>query len=85
MSDLLDRMGDDLLDSAGVRNRGLFDPGYIGRLRQRPAGKPYTQERAYRIWSLLLAEIWARLYLDGRGAMPAVPLPPVRRYRATIG
>jgi asparagine synthase (glutamine-hydrolysing) len=85
MSDLLDRMGDDLLDSAAVRNRGLFDPGYIGRLRQRPAGKPYTQERAYRLWSLLLAEIWARLYLDCRGAPPAVPLPPVRRYRATIG
>ena len=76
MSDVLDRMGDELLEPAAVRNRGLFDPAYAGRLRRRPAGKPYTQERAYRLWSLLLAEIWARLYLDRRGAPPTVPLPP---------
>ncbi len=79
MSEVLDRMGDELLEPAAVRERGLFDPSYVGRLRQRPAGKPYTQERAYRLWSLLLAEIWARLYLDRRGAPPVVALPPVRR------
>jgi asparagine synthase (glutamine-hydrolysing) len=79
MSEVLDGMGDELLRPAAVRDRGLFDPGYVGRLRQRPAGKPYTQERAYRLWSLLLAEIWARLYLDRRGAPPDVALPPVRR------
>jgi asparagine synthase (glutamine-hydrolysing) len=78
MSDVLDRMGDELLEPAAVRSRGLFDPGYVGRLRQRPAGTPYSQERAYRLWSLLLAEIWARQYLDRRGAPPVVELPPVR-------
>jgi asparagine synthase (glutamine-hydrolysing) len=79
MSEVLDRLGDELLEPATVRHRGLFDPAYIGRLRRRPDGKPYSQARAYRLWSLLLAEIWARLYLDQRGAPPAVALPPVRR------
>jgi len=79
MSQVLDRMADDLLEPAAVRNRGLFDPAYVDRLRQRPGAKPYTQERAYRLWSLLLGEIWARLYLDSRGAPPVVALPPVRR------
>jgi asparagine synthase (glutamine-hydrolysing) len=79
MSEALDRMADELLEPSAVRHRGLFDPAYIGRLRQHSTGKPYTRERAYRLWSLLLAEIWARLYLDQRGAPPAVVLPPVRR------
>jgi asparagine synthase (glutamine-hydrolysing) len=79
MSEVLDRLADELLDAPAVRDRGLFDPSYIGRLRRRPAGKPYTRERAYRLWSLLLAEMWARLYLDQRGAPPTVALPPVRR------
>jgi hypothetical protein len=79
MSEVLDRLADELLSPAGVSARGLFDPEYIARLRRRPAGKPYSQERAYRLWSLLLTEMWARLYLDGRGAAPAHPLPPVRR------
>lgn len=79
MSEVLDRMADELLSPAGVNARELFDPEYIARLRRRPAGKPYSQERAYRLWSLLLTEMWARLYLDRRGAPPAQALPPVRR------
>ena len=82
MSDVLDRMGDELLSPAAVRERRLFEPGYLARLRRRPRGTPYSQERAYRLWSILLTEMWARLYLDGRGAAPAHELPPVRRLAA---
>ena len=78
MSETLDRLGDDLLSSHAIAHRGLFDAGYVGRLRRRPAGRPYSQERAYRLWSLLLTEIWARRFLDERGAAPSQPLPPVR-------
>jgi asparagine synthetase B (glutamine-hydrolysing) len=78
MSETLDRLADDLLSSGAIEHRGLFDPGYVARLRRRPAGRPYSQERAYRLWSLLLTEIWARQFLDGRGAPPTHPLPPVR-------
>ncbi|MGH7579956.1 MAG: asparagine synthetase B family protein [Gemmatimonadales bacterium] len=78
MSDLLDRLADDLLSPAAVGQRGFFDPAYVARLRRRTAGRPYSQERAYRLWSLLLTEYWARLFLDQRGAAPRHALPPVR-------
>jgi asparagine synthase (glutamine-hydrolysing) len=79
MSDVLDRLADDLLSPAAVAERGLFEGGYVAGLRRRAPGKPYSQERAYRLWSMLLTEIWARLYLDRRGGAPAHPLPAVRR------
>jgi asparagine synthase (glutamine-hydrolysing) len=79
MSELLDRLADDLLAPAALAGRGFFDPAYVARLRRRPAGRPYSQERAYRLWSLLLTEYWARLFLDQRGGAPRQPLPQVRR------
>jgi hypothetical protein len=79
MSELLDSLADDLLSPQALSSRGLFDPGYVARLRRRPSGRPYSQERAYRLWSLLLTELWARQFLDRRGAAPAHPLPPVRQ------
>ena len=78
MSDVLDRLADELLPRERVEARGLFEPSYVAALRRRAPGEPYGQERAYRLWSLLLTEMWARMYLDGRGAPPAVALPPVR-------
>ena len=82
MSDVLDRLADELMGDARTLERGLFDPAYTASLRRRAPGKPYSQERAYRLWSMLLTEMWARLYLDGRGAAPAHGLPPVRRLEA---
>jgi asparagine synthase (glutamine-hydrolysing) len=78
MSEVLEGIADDLLAPQAVAERGLFDGRYVAKLRRRPPGKPYTQERAYRLWSLLLAELWSRSYLDRRGAPPDRPLPPVR-------
>ena len=85
MSETLDRLADDLLSSHAIAQRGLFDNGYVARLRRRPAGRPYSQERAYRLWSLLLTELWARQFLDERGAAPSHPLPPVRHLPNTGG
>ena len=79
MSELLDSLADDLLSPGALAARGFFDPRYVAQLRRRPAARPYSQERAYRLWSLLLTEIWSRLFLDGRGTPPGHPLPPVRR------
>ena len=78
MSDVLDRMADDLLAPALVRDRGLFDPAYVSRLRHRRAGTPYGQEPAYRLWTLLLTELWTRTFVDRRGEAPSTPPPPVR-------
>jgi asparagine synthase (glutamine-hydrolysing) len=82
MSELLDSLADDLLSERALASRGFFDPRYVSALRRRPPGRPYSQERAYRLWSLLLTEIWSRLFLDRRGAPPSHPLPPVRRLQA---
>jgi asparagine synthase (glutamine-hydrolysing) len=71
LSAVLDRLADELLGEAMVRERGLFAPSYISRLRQRRAAEPYSQERVYRLWSLLLTEMWSRIYLDARGAAPS--------------
>ena len=71
LSAVLDQLGDKLLAETTVSERGLFAPSYVSRLRQRPAGRPYSQERVYRLWSLLLTEMWSRIFLDHRGAEPS--------------
>jgi asparagine synthase (glutamine-hydrolysing) len=76
-SSVLDQLADQLLSTSAVADRGLFEPSYVVQLRRRPAGKPYSQERAYRLWSLLLTEMWSRMYLDRRGAPPDAPLGPL--------
>jgi asparagine synthase (glutamine-hydrolysing) len=78
MSDVLDGMADELLPRSAVLARGIFEPDYVETLRRRPAGRPYPQERAYRLWSMLLMEMWCRMYLDRRGAPPEVQVPPIR-------
>ncbi|MBA3553510.1 MAG: hypothetical protein H0W29_01945 [Gemmatimonadales bacterium] len=79
MTEVLDRMADDLLSKAAIAERGLFEQAYVTRLRRRAPGRPYSQERAYRLWSLLLTELWARAFLDRRGAPPAGAMPEARR------
>ena len=60
MSEVLDGLADTLLTPTAVAERGLFEPAYVHRLRARPTNRPYSQERAYRLWSLLLTELWAQ-------------------------
>ena len=72
-SEVLDRLVETYLSPADVAARGLFDRDYVGKLTRRPAGRAYPTEQAYRIWSIVLTEIWARLFLDRRGR----PLEPV--------
>ena len=71
LSAVLDQLSDQLLSHQGVLERGLFDPDYIEKLRSRPSDQPYSRERVYRLWSLLLTEMWSRMYLDARGAPPS--------------
>jgi hypothetical protein len=78
MADALDRMAVELLSPGAVRERGFFEPAYLAALLRRSRGQAYGEERASRIWSLLLVEIWAREFLDRRGAPPERPAPPIR-------
>jgi asparagine synthase (glutamine-hydrolysing) len=68
LSDILDSMSDKLLTPQTVRDRGWIDPAYIDSLRRRPSGKTYPTDRLYRLWTLISIEIWARQFLDHRGA-----------------
>jgi hypothetical protein len=78
MADALDGMAVELLSPGAVRERGFFEPAYLAGLLRRSRGQPYGEERARRIWSLLLIETWARGFLDRRGAPPDRPAPPIR-------
>jgi asparagine synthase (glutamine-hydrolysing) len=84
LSAVLDQLADTFLSASSVVDRGLFEADYIAALRRRPGGKPYSRERVYRLWSLILTEMWSRMYLDARGAPPSIPelLPSGERTRA---
>jgi asparagine synthase (glutamine-hydrolysing) len=70
-SDTLDTIADQVLSKEQVEKRGFFDFSEIYKLRQRPAGQPYSSEGAMRIWTALVTEIWAQEFIDLRGERPA--------------
>lgn len=78
-SDAIEGMAIELLSPGAVLDRGLFEPAYVTDLLRRGRGQPYDSERSRRIWSLLLVEIWARLFLDRAGAAPEQAPPAVHR------
>lgn len=65
--DVIYSMTQRYLSASDVKERDLFDPDYIENISKRPKNGIYTTEQIYRIWSILLVEIWARIYIDARG------------------
>jgi asparagine synthase (glutamine-hydrolysing) len=56
---------DDLLDARRVRARGLFRPEMVETMKcEHLAGR---RSHADRLWTLMMAELWLREYLDGHG------------------
>jgi hypothetical protein len=49
----------------------LFDSAEVERIRRLPADGVYPEDQLYRLWTLLLTEIWAGIFLDSRGTLPA--------------
>jgi asparagine synthase (glutamine-hydrolysing) len=70
LSDVLEELAAALLSPQAVKARGIFDPTEVDALRIRLPGRSYPKEQAYALWSMLLTEQWARLYLDQRGESP---------------
>jgi hypothetical protein len=68
----MDHLANELLAPAMVRQRGIFDFAYVKRLLQRPVGAPYREEQLYRLWTMILIELWFRTFVDARGARPAL-------------
>ncbi len=53
---------EELLSSAQVRARGLFEPGEVERLKRAHLAR--ARDHADRLWTLMIAELWVREYLD---------------------
>ncbi len=51
-------------------DRGWFDMQEIDKLLNRPKGGVWPPEHAMRIWTLVLTELWAKLFLDQPGTPP---------------
>ncbi len=58
-------MAADLLAPGAVAARGLFHPQDVARLL---GNRRNTEEQFYRIWTLLLLELWCRTFIDSRSA-----------------
>ena len=63
-SDLRDVM-EDLLAPDQVRTRGLFVPDAVAALKREHLGG--TRNHSDRLWTLMMAELWMREYLDSGG------------------
>jgi len=59
--ELKDYVRDILLDSTAL-GRGYFDPAYVQRLVEEHVSARW--DHGYRLWSLLMFELWHREYLD---------------------
>jgi hypothetical protein len=68
---VLQELSDRYLDSASVAARGWFDAEEIHTIRQRLRSSRYHTEAAMRLWTPIVTEIWARIYIDQRGERPS--------------
>lgn len=70
LSAVLHAMAERYLSDARVRARGLFDPAEVRRTCALPTSGLYAEDQLYRLWTLLLTEIWCVTFVDHRGARP---------------
>jgi asparagine synthase (glutamine-hydrolysing) len=60
----LKSMIDDLLSEQSLRQRGIFEPATIARMRQ--ADRSGAADHSYRLWALITLELWMRIFVDRR-------------------
>jgi asparagine synthase (glutamine-hydrolysing) len=65
----LHQLADHYLHRDRVRRRGFFDYEQIAQVLRACRGS-YHPETAMRLWTLIVTEIWAEIYLDARGRCP---------------
>lgn len=64
-------LAEPLLTSARANARGLYDESDVSKLLVRDKSGVWPPEHAMRLWTLLLVEIWARLFVDQDGGAEA--------------
>jgi len=70
-SDKLDAVADHYLSKERMEKRGFFRADDISRIRRRSPGSSYSSEGAMRVWTAVLTEVWAQLFIDHRGEKPS--------------
>lgn len=65
----LQLLADRYLSPERIRRRGFFQQPDIERIRRAVRGRTHP-ETAMRLWTAIVTEIWAGIYLDGRGQHP---------------
>lgn len=68
-SRIIHSMANEYLSASVVKSRGLFEYGYVHKIVKKPKSGIYPTEQIYRIWSLIMSEAWARIFLDRRGIL----------------
>lgn len=53
-----------------VRRRGFFETEDVSRVQRSVRRANYHTEAAMRLWTMIVTEIWAEIYLDRRGRRP---------------
>jgi asparagine synthase (glutamine-hydrolysing) len=71
LTEVIEGLSSHLLSPGAVSARGMFDPAQVESVRRRRGGAPYSREQLFTLWSLLITETWARLFIDGRGERPS--------------
>lgn len=57
--------------ASSLESRKLTEPGHVDRLLDRGRRRPFTGTESDRLWTLMLTEIWCRLFIDNRGGPPS--------------
>jgi asparagine synthase (glutamine-hydrolysing) len=58
------------LNPERVRRRGFFELDDVARVQRSIRRAHYHTEAAMRLWTMIVTEIWAEIYLDQRGRRP---------------
>ena len=67
----LQQLTEKYLSADQVKRRGWFELPEIQRIEGRLGNGRYHTEAAMRLWTIIVTEIWAQIYLDRRGRRPA--------------
>uniref|UniRef100_UPI0002376140 asparagine synthase-related protein n=2 Tax=Verminephrobacter aporrectodeae TaxID=1110389 RepID=UPI0002376140 len=67
-SSFIDELADVAASREVIVNRGLFNPDSVARLRRHRGAKPYHSKHLYRLWYVIATELWARTFIDNKGA-----------------
>jgi len=65
--DVLDSLSSKYLTQDKIKSRRLFEAEYVRMVTKRNKNEVYSTDRIYRIWSLILTELWCQIFIDNRG------------------